>query len=298
MKRYLEIGLTSHNAKALKTPLMISAIAHIVTIIILITAPNLGLSMFGERPMRIDAVWVDLPKGTSEEIGLGLKKAENLPRSTIEEQKQLFQPEKIRQETMEPKMTAPPPDDKTKKGEAVAERPKVDAKTTRKNDGKEEKKPPQLSTTDRKIRDALAKIDKQVKGRTIVPEASQIKDSAEGYKYGTGTEPLKVLPSDPEYLKYQAMVRAKIIREWIVPGKFIEEGSQHLNAKIEVMINTDGDVVTIRWESPSGTQTFDQSAVRAVKQASPFPKPPDRLAWEAYNEGFLIEFDPRLKPSY
>ena len=43
---------------------------------------------------------------------------------------------------------------------------------------------------------------------------------------------------------------------------------------------------------------YDQSAIRAVKGASPFPKPPDRLAWEAYNEGFLIEFDPSLKARY
>jgi TonB family protein len=87
------------------------------------------------------------------------------------------------------------------------------------------------------------------------------------------------------------------MREWIVPVKYTEMG-QGYNAKIEVMINMDGDVVSVRWASRSGNASFDQSALRAVKKASPFPKPPDMLAWEAYNEGFLVEFDPRIKARY
>ena len=154
------------------------------------------------------------------------------------------------------------------------------------------------SRTDRTIRNALAKIDRELSGRTVVPESAQVKESGEGYKYGTSNKPLKVPISDPEYVKYQAMVRAKIIQEWIVPMKFTEEGSGNFNARLEVMINTDGDVVTVRWDSPSGHASFDQSAVRAVKRASPFPKPPDKLAWEAYNEGFLVEFDPSIKSHY
>jgi colicin import membrane protein len=149
---------------------------------------------------------------------------------------------------------------------------------------------------DRGIQNALAKIDKQLRERSATPEAAQISGEGRGFKYGTGTEPLKVMPSDPEYLKYQAMVRWKIMREWVVPQSLTSEGNY--NARIEVTINLDGDVVSVRWQSQSGNPAFDQSALRAVKRASPFPKPPDRLAWEAYNEGFLIEFDPRLKARY
>ncbi len=281
--------------KFLRRAVYISAAIHIAIVLIVSYMPNLRLS-FGEKPMRITA-WVELPKGTSDDIGLGMKKSEGLPKSTIEEQKKLFQPDKPAQQTLAPqKGTATVKgekdldDDKMKLPET--KRPKVEAKTTRKNE------PKPKSRTDKKIHDALAKMDKVLAGRTVVPESAQVKDNADGYKYGTGTEPLKVLPSDPEYLKYQAMVRAKIIAEWIVPLKFTEEGSAEVSSRLEVMINTDGEVVSIRWESPSGNPTFDQSAIRAVKKASPFPKPPDRLAWEAYNEGFLVEFDPRLKAQY
>jgi TonB family protein len=287
--------------RVLRKAVAISAIIHIVILIAFMYAPALGLPFFGEKPIRINAIFVELPKGTSDDIGLGMKKAESLPKSTIEEQKNLFQPEKLNQQTLKPELKTPPQGEpeKAEKMEAPSERPKVEAKTTRKNEEKPKPKPERrLSATDLKIKNALAKIDKQLSGRTIVPEAAQVKENQDGYKYGTGTEPLKAMPNDPEYLKYQAMVRAKIIREWIVPLKYAEEGGSNYTARLDVMINTDGEVVSISWDQPSGNTTFDQSAIRAVKNASPFPKPPDKLAWEAYNEGFLVEFDPRLKPSY
>lgn len=276
----------------LKRPIIFSAIVHLALFLTFVFAPGIYIP-FVDRPMRIDVMWVELPRGTSEEIGLGLKEAEGLPKSTIEEQKKIFQPEPTKQSSLDPEMKAPP---ENKMKEPVAKknekRPEIDTSKMKTAD----KKAKPVSRTDKKIRDALAKIDKQLSGRQVTPEASQVGARSDGYKYGTGDKPLRVMPSDPEYLKYQAMVRAKIIREWIVPGRFGEEGGGFFNAQLEVMINMDGDVISTRWQKASGNTSFDQSAVRAVRQASPFPKPPDRLAWEAYNEGFLIEFDPRLKP--
>jgi TonB family protein len=241
-----------------------------------------------ERPMSI--TWVELPKGKSDEIGLGIKKSEGLPKSTIEEQKMLETPNQQTLPPTKPKDLAKAPE--ARKSE-MEKRPtmKIEDKNIRKAEE------PKKTKKDSKIQSALAKIDKQLKNRSVVPESAQVKVNEEGYKYGTGTKPLKALPSDPEYLKYQAQVRWKIMREWIVPVKFTEEGG-NLNARLEVLINLDGDVVTVRWDSRSGNDSFDQSALRAIKKASPFPKPPDKLAWEAYNEGFLVEFDPRIKARY
>lgn len=245
--------------------------------------------------MKIDVMWVELPKGTSDEIGLGLKKSEGLPKSTIEEQKKLFQPEPVPQQTLKPDLKAPPdttPGEKPQK--RIEPRPQIDtSKMVRQVPGA--KPAPKASPADRKIRDALAKIDKQLSGRQVVPESGQVPANMDGYKYGTSDKPLRVSPSDPEYLKYQAMVRAKIIRSWIPPTVYAGEGGKY-RARIEVMISMSGDVVSARWAKTSGNPSFDQSAMRAVRNASPFPRPPERLAWEAYNEGFLVEFDPRMKP--
>lgn len=249
--------------------------------------------------MRVDMVWVELPRGTSDDIGEGLKESKNLPQSTIEEQKKTFQPEKPEQQTLKPELKAPPPPKaEPKQTEKVVKekRPEIDTSKMVKTDPNAKVKIGPRSKTDRKIQNALAMIDKQLSGRQITPESAQTTKSSDGYKYGTSDKPLRVSPSDPEYIKYQAMVRAKIIREWIKPGTVSTEEGKPMNARLEVMINMDGDVVSIRIAKSSRNPSFDESTRRAVRNASPFPKPPDRLAWEAYNEGFLVEFDPRLKP--
>ena len=276
----------------LRRAIAVSAVFHLALVVTLSIVPQ---AKFPFREQPLDVTWVELPRGTSDEIGLGMKKAESLPKSTIEEQKQLFQPEQPpQQNAMQP--TKPPEMPKAPEAPKTIEpRPKMQIDDTKAKVRRAEEPP--ARKPDRAVQNALAKIDKQLRDRTISPEAAQIAQNTDGYKYGTGTKPLKVLPSDPEYLKYQATVRYKVMREWIIPERYASEGG-NFNARLEVMINMDGEVTSIRWAGKSGNESFDQSAIRAVKKASPFPKPPDRLAWEAYNEGFLIEFDPRLKVRY
>ena len=227
--------------------------------------PGSGL-MFREKPIKV--VWVSLPKGSGENIDLNLKESKTLPRSTIQQQKKISK----------------------SKGNKAKPMHKPSKKIAKK------RKKKKLSPSERRMRRALAQIDKDLKNeRGKEPTAAQLKNSGEGYKYGTSDKPIRANPDDHEYLKYQAMVRYKIINEWIVPLKYVEDENSNFNAKLEVMIDTDGYVISVRWAKTSGNNTFDASTIRAVKKASPFPKPPDKLAWEAYNEGFLVEFDPNLK---
>lgn len=281
----------------LRKPIAYSAIIHVIILITSLALPGIYIP-FRDRSLKIDLMWVELPKGSGEDIGLGVKESKSLPESTIEEQRKLFQPEPTPgQKILSPEIKAPPekpPEEKPKEKTKPDDRPKIDTSKMTKTD--EKAKPLPAYKGDRKIRDALAKIDKELSGRQVVPESGQVGASTGGYKYGTSDKPLRVSPSDPEYLKYQAMVRAKIIREWVIPARYSEEGGGVYRARLEVMINMDGDVTSARWAKTSGNASFDQSAMRAVRKASPFPRPPDRLAWEAYNEGFLIEFDARLKP--
>lgn len=279
-----------------RSAIFFSMILHVALLSAISASPDISLSFFKEKPLRIDVMWVELPRGTSDDIGLGLKKAEGLPKSTIEEQKNLFQPEPVKQQTLSPELKAPPevrPPEKVVE-KKVEQRPQIDtSRMIRQVPGA--KPIGKSSPADRKIRDALAKIDKQLSGRQIVPESGQVAKNMDGYKYGTSDKPLRVSPSDPEYLKYQAMVRAKILRAWIVPSVYSSDTGIRFRARLEVLINNDGDVVSTRWEKGSGNSSFDQSAIRAIRNASPFPRPPGRLAWEAYTEGFLVEFDPRMK---
>ncbi|MBI4125909.1 MAG: hypothetical protein HY465_00290, partial [Deltaproteobacteria bacterium] len=160
---------------SLKRSLQASLLTHIGVLILIVVIPSLTFR-FRERPLSV--TWIELPKGASLEIGTGIKKSEQLPRSTIEEQKQ------------------PPSEQKTLS-------PDAKGKTTERKETMPEPKA-KLSPTDDKIKKALAKIDKELKTRGAQPEAAQVEKNDEGYQYGTGTDPLRAMPTDPEYLKYQA----------------------------------------------------------------------------------------------
>jgi periplasmic protein TonB len=275
----------------LRKPVVISAIFHLAIFITFGVMPTFRLPL---RESPLSVTWVELPRGTSEEVGIGVKQSQALPKSTIEEQKQPPPPEPPKQQ---PLVATKPPEVQKAPEAAKTEitRPKMEVEQ---KGAKVRPATPPPPRGDRKIQNALAKIDAQLKQRAVDPEAAQVEQSGEGYKYGTSNKPLRVPPSDPEYLKYQATVRSRIMREWILPIGITEGGGAPLNARLAVRINDDGEVTAASWESRSGNTSFDQSALRSVKKASPFPRPPDRLAWEAYNEGFLIEFDQRSKIQY
>lgn len=228
------------------------------------TAP--GFSIFEEKePLTI---WVDLPYGPGESPADAFK-----PKPEVAQE----EPE---QKALEPEQK--PMLEPTKK--TVIEK-SVIAKARSKPVQRRTRKPTQ---TDRKITDALASIDKTLADRGAPPP------DVYGYKYGTGTEPVRVSPTDPMYIKYQALVRTKIVRNWVVPDGFASAGAT-ANAQLIVMINTEGEVSSVRWAKRSGSEAFDESAKRAVEKSSPLPKPPEKLAWETYNEGFLISFDARVR---
>jgi len=263
--------------KRFRSAIIKSALVHVCVLLLIAISPGFDLPL-KEKP--VDVVWVELPKGTSDEIGWGIKEAKGLPGATIEQTKQ------------PPATTQKPMEAVPQKQPTVEKSVTATARMTYSSKGAPRRSA--RTKTDRKIADALAMIDKSLSDRSAPPESSQLGGRGDGYKYGTGTQPLRVPPSDPEYLKYQAQVRARIINNWVIPERFASE-DRTANAKLVVMINMNGEVVSTRWAKKSGVTSFDSSARRAVERASPFPKPPQRLAWETYNEGFLIEFDARAR---
>lgn len=217
-------------------------------------------------------IWVDLPYGPGEFPTDAFKPKPEVTETTKIEDKPEQEP--IEPEPREP-MREPTKETVVEKS-VIA---KARSKPVRRR---------RVSRSDRKISDALASIDKSLKDRGAPPPDTY------GYKYGTGTEPVRIAPTDPLYIKYQALVRLKIVRNWVVPSGFASAGAT-ANAQLIVMINTDGEVSSTHWAKRSGSEAFDKSAKRAVEKSSPLPKPPEKLAWETYNEGFLISFDARVR---
>ncbi|MDO8494707.1 MAG: TonB C-terminal domain-containing protein [Deltaproteobacteria bacterium] len=209
-------------------------------------------------------IWATLPKGVSPIPEDKIKSARELPTTTIQEQKQ----------------TAP----EAKKSD---KKPLTAPKSKAQPKGKAKAKPKPKEKTE--VEKAMAALEKKVEA-----EAAQVKDSGQGYEFGTGTESLRVPLSDPEYVAYQEKIRYKIMREWIVPLVYVE-GQETPNASLIVRIDKEGAITETQWQARSDNPVFDTSCLRAVQRSAPLPTPPEKLKWEVYHEGFEVVFDPKLK---
>jgi len=72
---------------------------------------------------------------------------------------------------------------------------------------------------------------------------------------------------------YYRLIWARIKKQWTIsPGLLPRE---NIGAVIHVRVLRNGDVEEIRFEKRSGNRYFDESALRAVRKASPFPPLPE-----------------------
>jgi TonB family protein len=82
------------------------------------------------------------------------------------------------------------------------------------------------------------------------------------------------------------------MRSWILP-EFLIVYLYDLEAIVNFTIHADGSISDIRLEKSSGNKTFDTSAVRAIKQAAPFPAFPRTIRKKFIDIG--IRFRPEEK---
>lgn len=240
---------------------------HVGVLILFLVAPSLLGKPYRFKQEKV--VWVNVPLGSMDQIGSPLKKAEGLPKTTIQEQKDALQSQPS-----------------GRKKSAMSYTPKTAPKT---------KTPQRQGHPDSRIDDAISRMQKKVAMKKAIPEAAQVPDAPQGgFTFGSANGPY-VSPDDPEYVMYQAKIRQRIMTQWILPMKYAASGSEGgmgLICRIIVHINEGGEVVETEWEQKSGNPSFDLSAERAVQKASPLDTPPERLKYEVLNEGFIVEFKP------
>ena len=70
---------------------------------------------------------------------------------------------------------------------------------------------------------------------------------------------------------YVGMIRQRVKRFWVIPDTLLEQ--KGLEAVIVIKIDKDGLLMGSRFERSSGNPYFDQSAMRAIAKAAPFPSP-------------------------
>jgi len=100
--------------------------------------------------------------------------------------------------------------------------------------------------------------------------ASNTNTAGSGFGIGSGSGSMGTL-TDPQYLLYFHTVQQQVKDAWTFPG-----GSNDLSADVEFSIGADGTLNSVKIAKTSGDSAFDDSVLRAIRRAAPFPPPPDR----------------------
>jgi TonB family protein len=261
--------------KSFSRYLLYSFLLHLLTFII---AFFLSESHWLRPPPLLQVTWVQLGGLTGKEEGLPYKESKTLPQTTIEEQKNV-------------NLEKPPPEEKTptpektpvgeEKEKVVIEEKKPKEKKIEEIKETAEKKPEgKPYREDPRIKEALAKINEDLKKPPVIPEAAQVKEGATGDVMGNPGG------SNSECALYSARVKQKIVGSWI---HLIGGAKPPQPPKIFASINASGEVISTQWIQKSGDQSLDMSALRAIQNASPFPPPPlDCQA--ALSGGITVQF--------
>jgi periplasmic protein TonB len=102
------------------------------------------------------------------------------------------------------------------------------------------------------------------------PVAANSATAGKGYGIGSGTGSMGI-QQDPEFLLYYQSVQDKIKKAWTFLG-----GSNDLTATVDFSIGPDGTLTSAKIGESSKDAAFDDSVIRAIKRAAPFPAPPPK----------------------
>jgi len=128
----------------------------------------------------------------------------------------------------------------------------------------------------------LKKI-KQIKGlktEGVFSESAINVATTSGVGSGTNTVP-------SNYDEYLLAVKTLIRRNWKVP-RWMEKSEYQ--AVISLVIKTDGSIDNLSVNESSGNSLFDNLAISAIENSTPFPAPPITVQETLQNDGITLSF--------
>jgi TonB family protein len=105
-----------------------------------------------------------------------------------------------------------------------------------------------------------------------------------GFGVGSGEGSLGIL-KDPEFLLYYKTVQDQIKKSWTFTS-----GSNDLTATVDFAIGPDGALHNLKIGTSSNDSAFDDSVLRAVRRAAPFPAPPEKFR-DLFSSGVEAQFE-------
>jgi len=138
----------------------------------------------------------------------------------------------------------------------------------------------ELTSLEEKIRELKAKTRyfDVGKGRTLTDK----KDSGLAGLPGQGTTTYTSL--DPATSAYVFQVWSKVKKAWAVPSGLTMRSD--LETIVVVRIRKDGRIVDIEVEKRSGNRMYDESVLRTLRSADPFPSFPEGISGDYLEIGF------------
>jgi TonB family protein len=137
---------------------------------------------------------------------------------------------------------------------------------------------PTKNPREEQLEKALERIKKKVEKREAAPQKTA---PAPG---GGGTMGEKNI--------YFSVVRNKVMQSWVIPENLIED-VYSLEAIVTFTIYADGHISDVNLEESSGNRYFDESVLRAIRKAAPFPPLPTSINKKSIEIG--IRFRPEEK---
>ena len=165
----------------------------------------------------------------------------------------------------------PPPEKKKSPAKMEVKKPRAKSPSLQPSPPKEpEEQGLSAEDRERQIVAALKKVRQRVQADPRQTAQTHPPTSASGR--GGGGDTLRGLP----FILYTQQVKQRVKQSWIVA-----EPKSGLTAVVRFGILANGEIVGVELAERSGDSIFDESAMRAVRKASPLPPPP-----EAYRNEF------------
>ena len=148
---------------------------------------------------------------------------------------------------------------------------------------KEEKKPPKPVKTP-SLSDINKQLDSALQRYLGESTAAGGKGFGAGQVGGKGMGGGAVRP--PEFFRYRQLLESHVKEGW----RWYDTNAA-LMAQVEFGISPEGELSDVRLAASSGNSEFDESALRAVRKASPVPAPPPAVY--QFFKDVRMTFDPR-----
>lgn len=234
---------------------------------------------------------VEESKPEEKKPELKKEEAKPEPKKTNPEKVEAKKPEP-QQAQAESQKNEPGPEKKEAKSEKDATKPEVVKPSSKAVEKSAEEKPATsgdetISSQDRErqIAAALERIKAQVQPKGNPEFTEGAGGSGPTTKGGAVGEGGGGMVRGIEFIMYTQELQRRVQESWIVAEK-----QPGLVASVSFKIQPDGEIQELELTQSSGDSVFDQSVVRAIRKATPFPPPPQSYAQEFATQKIFMNF--------